>query len=198
MDTSEIVFTAITSVTTVGSLVVAIMALRNSRLQSKTRKYEMQRSYYCEVLEWYSQTTNILCNLKHLLNYNPEIFKKERSRLLAQLSSQIDIGRFYFPNKEDNFGSEKPLAYKGLRNIVLDYLVFSYQLYNRTNIDEIPIKYLDQFQREYTSEIFEILKPKDHIDHLYTLTDKSYYKNWTIEDVLRKDPEFISRIITED
>lgn len=188
----------ITTIIALCSLTIAFFTLRLNALLSNTRKYEMQRNYYCEVLHWYSETNSVLCELKHLLLHDPEQFRNAKSKLLARLSAQIDIGRFYFPNKRDGYGDNKPLAYRGLRNIILDYLVFSYQLYAQNEVESIKTEYIEKLQREYTSEIFEILCPQDIIKHLNTLTDNSYYREWTIEDVLKsKDPEFIRRVLAD-
>ncbi len=54
-----------------------------------------------------------------------------KMKKLSKLSSLIEQGRFYFPNidRGDGFGKDKPSAYQGYRNIVLDTLVYLYQIF---------------------------------------------------------------------
>ena len=87
-------------IATIGSFVVAVSALIFSYLQSRFRKHEIKRAYYCEVLEWYSKTISILSNLNYCLKNSHAKFAEKRDQLLPMLSTQIEIGRFYFPNKK--------------------------------------------------------------------------------------------------
>src|SRR5262249_34480092 len=51
-------------------------------------------------------------------------FDRRRSPLLGTLRCQIDKGRWYFPNlHHERKGQSKPLAYRGIRQKVLDVLV---------------------------------------------------------------------------
>ena len=93
-------------IATIGSFVVAVSALIFSYLQSRFRKHEIKRAYYCEVLEWYSKTISILSNLNYCLKNSHAKFAEKRDQLLPMLSTQIEIGRFYFPNKKNGYGNE--------------------------------------------------------------------------------------------
>ena len=102
-------------IATIGSFVVAVSALIFSYLQSRFRKHEIKRAYYCEVLEWYSKTISILSNLNYCLKNSHAKFAEKRDQLLPMLSTQIEIGRFYFPNKKNGYYKE---------NLLRSYLKF--------------------------------------------------------------------------
>lgn len=115
----------------IGSLIASVSAVVYTYF-SNTKKYELTSQYRNEVLCWFGDTIKILMDLKHhcqLRSLNEDV----RFNLLSALSSKIEVGRFYFPNidKGDSFGVNKPFAYKGYRNLILDFLVFSYRLYKK-------------------------------------------------------------------
>ena len=182
-------------IATIGSFVVAVSALIFTYLQSRFRKHEIKRAYYCEVLEWYSKTISILSNLNYCLKTSHDRFTEKRDKLLPMLFAQIEIGRFYFPNKKNDYGNEKPLAYQGFRNIVLDFLVFSYDLYKRDDIESY-IPHIDKLQREFTSIIFEILRPSQFVRDTAKLTNVKFYKDWSIDDIVLNDPTYIEIILS--
>ncbi|MGB5024040.1 MAG: hypothetical protein WBO44_01765, partial [Saprospiraceae bacterium] len=100
------------------SAIVSLIALIYS-YRSNTKKYELVSQYRTEVLSWYKETVNILIFLRE--QAKQDFPKKElKDEAMAKLSSLIEVGRFYFPNiiKGDNFGSNKPLAFQGYRNLI--------------------------------------------------------------------------------
>jgi hypothetical protein len=121
------------AIASTGSFLTAIIALITSLRQTRVRKYEIKRAYYCEVLQWFSDSTATLIKLRYLLQHNPSGYEKQKDDLLSHLSSKIEIGRFYFPNLAYDYGTEKPVAYQGLRHNVLDFLVFSFDLFMRND-----------------------------------------------------------------
>jgi hypothetical protein len=179
MTTSEYIATA--------SLLVAFSAFIYAYL-TNTKKYELTSLYRVEILSWYSETIEILVRLRIEAtdNFKDNSVKKE---LLSKLSAKIEIGRFYFPNvdKGDKFGEEKPLAYKGYRNLMLEFLVFSYQLFERQDTIKF-IKHAETLQRHFTSQLFEIIDPKNFLKETKKHTDKTFSKELAFEDFIKEEP----------
>ncbi len=174
----------------IGSLFFAVAAFIYSYLTS-TKKYELISQYRTEILNWYAGTLDVLMRLKmEAMNNFPDPAQKKE--LLSGLSAKIELGRFYFPNidKGDKFGKEKPLAYQGYRNLMLDFLVFSYQIFEQQE----PKKYLNHtkiLQRHFTSHLFEILDPKAFLKETEKHTAKSFSKELRFEDFIKNDPKAI-------
>lgn len=176
-----------------GSLLIALAAFTYSYL-SNTKKYELTSQYRIEVLTWYEKTIELLILLRSIAkdqNANQSL----REECLAKLSSQIEIGRFYFPNvdKYDGFGDEKPSAYKGYRNLMLEFLVMSYQIFAKQDAYRY-VKHAEELQRHFTSHLFEVLDPRQYLKHTKKYTEKAFSKDFCIEDFIEQDPDNI-RII---
>lgn len=156
-------------------------------------KYIIKTAYKNEILNWYSKTIEILILLRCC------DLGSEREKHLANLSSQIEIGRFYFPNidKGNGFGKEKPKAYQGYRNLVLDFLIYSYRiLRHKDHINRT--EQLEVFQREFTSLVFNILKPSDNLNDIMKLTNKYFAEDKIFEDYLKtKNSSEIIRKVNE-
>lgn len=103
------------------------------------------------------------------------------------LSALIEEGRFYFPNiRPDEFGVEKPLAYRGYRNIALDFLVASYNLHHKP-ISQSTRAQAKALQRQFTSVVFDIIRPPDRLKQIHRLTDRYFVKDLSVEDL--EDPD---------
>jgi hypothetical protein len=176
------------------SLLIAIAASIYSYL-TNTKKYELTSQYRTELLSWYSETIDILIRLKFEAKngYSDEAIKKD---LLSRLSAKIEIGRFYFPNidKGDRVGEEKPLAYRGYRSLMLDFLVFSYQVLDRPDAIEY-LGHVEKFQRHFTSNLFEIIDPKSFLKETKRHTNKTFSNEFSIEDFIQKDPDSLDKYL---
>lgn len=172
----------------IASLLIAFLAFIYSYL-TNTKKYELTSQYRTEILSWYSETIDILVRLKIEAK---DSFKDEnlRNELLSRLSAKIEIGRFYFPNvdKGDKFGDEKPLAYKGYRNLMLDFLVFSFQVFEKQEAKKY-LRHAETLQRHFTSHLFEILDPNTFLKETKKHTNKTFSKELRFEDFIQKDPD---------
>lgn len=167
------------------SLVIAFAALIYTII-SNTKKYELTYQYYQDVVAWHSDVIKVITQLKAT---NEEETKRA---YLAELSALIETGRFYFPNidQHDNFGVDKPLAYRGYRNIVLDFLVFEYQLFDREDSNKY-IKHAESLQRLFTSYVFQYLDPKKLQKKVKHNTSIQMKNEITINDFLKQSPESI-------
>jgi hypothetical protein len=179
------------------SVIVAIMALSLTHSQNQVKKYEIKRDYQEDIISWFSKTTELLIKLRFLLTNNKEEFESIKVILLAELSTQIEIGRLYFPNinKGDGYGAEKPKAYQGYRSIILVFLVYSFDIFLLDNAFNYE-KHLLRLQREYTSTICEIIDPESFLNETKKHSDKFFNPRMSIIEFLEKNPENVDLFVT--
>lgn len=176
------------------SIIISALAFAYSYF-SNTKKYELTSQYRKEILSWFSDTISTLVQLK-IEASDGFCDKNLKKILLSRLSTQIELGRFYFPNidKGDKFGENKPLAYKGYRNLTLDFLVFSYQLFERKEAKEY-IKHAEILQRHFTSSLFDVLDPKEFLKQTEKHTNKTFSKELSFEDFIKNDPDALENYL---
>ena len=174
------------------SLVVAFAALLYTVI-SNTKKYELTYQYYQDVVAWHSDVIKVIAQLKAT---NEEDSKRV---YLAELSALIETGRFYFPNidQHDNFGVDKPMAYRGYRNVVLDFLVYEYQLFDREDSNKY-VKHAESLQRLFTSYVFQHLDPKKLQKEVKHNTSIQMKNEITINEFLKQSPESIYALYPND
>jgi hypothetical protein len=155
----------------------------------RREKFQLVNNYLKQLLEWHGDTVQILISLRNSVSQTDS---PDKSSLLCKLSGQIEKGRFFFPNidKNDGFGNEKPVAYQGYRNLTLDFLVYSYNLFSKKNASHF-IRHAEVLQREFTSIVYQVVRPKDNLQEIKRLTDKFYAYESIFEDYLEKDPNSI-------
>jgi hypothetical protein len=160
--------------------------------QGSLKKYEVKRDYQTKIEAWFAKTTELLIYLRFLLVYKPEEFSEKKISLLATLSAQIELARLFFPNidKHDGFGLEKPKSFQGYRNLTLDFLVFSFNIFLKEDA-KLYEKHLYRLQREFTSIICEILDPVNFLNETRKHSDKFFSHNLSYEEFLDKDPNNI-------
>ncbi len=117
-------------------------------------KYAIANEYTKQLLEWHSTTVEVLIRLR-------SCSVVDKDGLLSKLSAQIEKGRFYFPNvdKGDDFGQEKPVAYQGYRNLTLDFLVYSYNLFKKKIVKSLTIM-LSYYNVNLHLMYFRLFDPK--------------------------------------
>lgn len=167
------------------SLAVAFVALIYTII-SNTKKYELTYQYYQDVVAWHSDVIKVITQLKATNVEN------EKNTYLAELSALIETGRFYFPNIDlhDGFGANKPLAYRGYRNVVLDFLVYEYQLFEREDSNKY-VEHAESLQRLFTSYVFQYLNPKNLQNKIKHNTSIQMKNSITINEFLKQSPESI-------
>ena len=167
------------------SLVVAFAALIYTII-SNTKKYELTYQYYQDVVAWHSDVIKVITQLKATNVEN------EKKTYLAELSALIETGRFYFPNIDlhDGFGANKPMAYRGYRNVVLDFLVYEYQLFDREDSHKY-VEHAESLQRLFTSYVFQYLDPKKLQKKIKHNTSIQMKDTITINEFLKQSPESI-------
>lgn len=176
------------------SFILSMSALIIS-LVTNTKKYELKNIKRKEILDWYEKTITILIEVKHLVKYS-KLVEDVKIKKMSELSKQIECGRFLFPNvdKKDDYGKDKPIAYQGYRPLVLDLLVFYYNMIQ----DDAYLKHQEHIEiliKNFTSSIFEILDPKQHLDETAQVTKKTFTHQLTYDDFLSQEPEIIYKYI---
>jgi hypothetical protein len=179
----------ITNLLSCFSVIVASFTLWFYLRDRKRQKYQIVNDYTKLLIDWHCETVETLIKLRNCLIVKDDVIKQE---LLCRLSSQIERGRFHFPNidKGDGFGRNKPIAYQGYRNLTLDFLVYSYNLFCKENCNELT-QHAVVLQREFTSNVFQIVRPKENLDEIKKLTDKFYTSEKIFEDFFHKNPESV-------
>jgi hypothetical protein len=87
-----------------------------------------------DVIGWTNGVIDVVVAIEFLVrdwsrSLSPKEFTTQRDDQLARLSAMIDKGRLFFPNfSHDVVGTDKPLAFRGHRQAILDRLVEIYDL----------------------------------------------------------------------
>lgn len=151
-------------------------------------RYNISNDYIRELLDWHNRVVDVLMRFRHL---NRPQDAADFQQDLACLSSLIEQGRFYFPNLvENNHGSTKPAAYRGYRNLALDFLVEFYEITSHTSYEKNDRDSLMALQRYFTSIVFQIVRPKDRLDTIKLLTDQYFVKDHSANDIIENPDLF--------
>lgn len=166
------------------SVCVSIVSFAYSIL---TNRFVISSNERKNILEWYEKVNDILTSLK---DNATRVDFTNNTELLNKLSSLIEVGRFYFPNidKGDNFGLNKPTAYKGYRNIILDLLVYYYDIC-RDKDSTRYIKHLDVLRRNFTSYLFLSLTPNNYNKQMKKNSYIKLNNDITLNDFLNQNPD---------
>lgn len=166
---------------TVISVIVSGISLIITLHEKYCNTVNLETVYRERILSWHSRCLNVMMLLK-IDSYTD----KEKRNYLAQLSALIEEGRFFFPNidKQNDFGNEKPVAYRGYRCSVLEYLVRYYDLVRNTDSkrNEDFNKQLETNQRKFTSGVFEQMNIKVYIKKMEKITKTAFIPIDSIED----------------
>lgn len=175
--------TEFTNVISYVALVVsATLAIFYLRDRSHAR-YAIERDYCNQLLIWHASVVDLLIELCACSERNVDVKRPS----LIKLSSLIEQGRFYFPNiTPESYGQDKPPAYRGYRNVALDFLVASYKLHHKPHT-EVNKKQAEILQRHFTSVVFEIVRPSDRLSTIRKLTDRYFVKDLSVEDLEEQD-----------
>ena len=171
------------------SISVAIFYLRDRR----HAKYQVENEYINNLLKWHGEVVSALIKLRVMHSHGQPSTPNDD---LARLSALIEQGRFFFPNIDrlDGYGRDKPPAYRGYRNLALDFLVASYKLFN-DNVSEAELQNAEILQRHFTSVVFEIVRPKNRLETIRSLTDRYFVEEKSFEDFLKhKDSSALKRL----
>lgn len=182
----------------IGIVVTIIISLIGGiyAIVTNTKKFELKENYCKELMNWYTSTNRILIRYIHSIQngeFYTDDFQKEKILLISELSLAIEIGRFYFPNiiKGDDFGKNKPSAYQGYRHIVLEFLMYFYDIVS-DNEHEINVHKLINAERLFTSFVFDSINPRKRIKDYSKHSDLKIPEGMAIEDFIMLDSDNIN------
>lgn len=162
------------------SSALAVFYIRDRR----HAKYAIESEYSNQLLSWHASVVEILISLCSASKHGDNERKRD---LLLMLSSLIEQGRFYFPNiNPEEYGAEKPPAYRGYRNVALDFLVASYNLHHKPYSEHAEVQ-SNHLQRLFTSVVFEVVRPADRLATIRRLTDRYFVKELSVENLEDKE-----------
>ena len=164
------------------SLLLSLSLARFYLRDREHARYTIRSDYTRELLDWHNRVVDVLMRFRHLKRRRDAAdFQQD----LACLSSLIEQGRFYFPNIVHNdHGAGKPAAYRGYRNLALDFLVEFYDIVTHSSHDQSDRQLLTELQRYFTSIVFQVVRPKDRLDKFKQLTDQYFVKDHTVNDII--------------
>ena len=116
-------------------------------------------------------------------------FHDEKMSLLAHLSSQAEVGRFYYSNvlDEKEYGRNKPSAYQGLRHLNLEFLLSFYEIAKNARSAD-GIERLWDRERYFTSAIFEAIEPRERNKKYAKYTELTMPVGRSLEDFFEANP----------
>jgi len=161
-------------------------------IDREQNKFLLENNYSNSIQSWHYDVILVLKKLDiQGRDRTSDIYKND----LAELSALIDQGRFFFPNiKQTEFGIEKPFAYRGYRNLALDFLVALYNLYSSPETTDSELE-AEILQKHFTSIVFEIVNPRERLIKIKKLTDRYFLKDETFQHFLKeKDGQVIDHI----
>ncbi len=160
------------------SLILAVVASRSAaRNGERTRALEERNvklmeaqtqlshqawtdEYFRDVTLWANDVAETIARAIHLCAAGSPT-NQEILYVRSRLSAALDTGRWYFPNDiVDEFGKEKPPAYRGYRQNVLDWVFRAYDVFSHPTHYGDTHSALVQAQRHFVSEIQVVLDPR--------------------------------------
>ena len=173
------------------SMILGLFYLRDRRLE----RFNLETEYTNNLLRWHGEVMRTLTRLR-LGGADYRIEHQHND--LALLSALIEEGRFFFPNidRGNNFGNTKPPAYRGYRNLTLDFLIALYNLYSdwdysNTSEHEKAIKKARNLERYFTSVVFEMVEPVKRLEIIRELTRKYFMQKKSFEDFIKTNDSSI-------
>ena len=176
------------------TVVIALIGGLYSVLSS-TKRFEMAEEYKRELFSWYREVLFVINKLETSRQ------EPEQSAALGELSTLIDIGRFYFPNdtkREPQIGRHKTRIQWGYRQLPLDFLVVIYEIARNGDLEKL--KYAVQYlKNEYSSAVFQVISPEERIHYIDRHTEYKSLPKEAIEDYFdkREAPENIMDVILQ-
>ena len=137
------------------------LELKNAELaemQNRLAHQSWSDEYFREITTWACNVATAISRAIHLVGIDDEIARRET---LVTLSACIDMGRWYFPNRDhDKQGQTKEPAFRGVRQPCLDWVVLAYDICSGQRSANDSRGLLVSCQRNFVSCIQEVLDPR--------------------------------------
>ena len=161
------------------AVVALLISLWVSRRQSRLDLENLRLQRDNDIISWSIKSLDAFCTAEMLLrreywaSCQQADYEKQRLMLMRDLSSCIDQGRLYFPNiDKDKYGLHKESAFQGMRHLVLDCLVWTYDLLkDETGFDKIEDfegrrAAVTKYKREFLSDVQSEVDPVRRVSFL--------------------------------
>ena len=193
MGNSLILAASIDTIVAIAGLIVTIViAIIGGvyKIVTDTKKYELTENFRKELLEWYTSVVSVLIEAIHYIQsgrfYEPD-FSEKKDEILSRISSLAEVGRFYFPNVERDYGLNKPSAYRGARHINIEFLIHFYR--NIQSKDQVDVDFLWRMERNFTSVIFDMVEPRKRNREYSKYLAISFPRGRSMKDFIYESPE---------
>ena len=159
---------------------LAVTLVRDLRARQRER-FDLRQAFFKHAEEWAAEVVQTMSEAGFSCDLNParmpeHAFFNLRHELRWRLSSQIDRGRWYFPNlRDEEHGADKPPAYRGYRQraltcivdvlTVVESLDYVGEVGNREKKAKIA-----RAKRDFTSEVQRVLDPRGRSREFRRLT----------------------------
>lgn len=185
--------------TTIALLFSVFAFFRSERMNQSYQKRQGSLDYegflherMRDILEWGEKVILVMAEAEQLVEAkatnrrpDPEMIKS----LMSRLSALVDVGRMFFPNYDhENRGVEKPFAYRGYRQRILDHCLRIHETLAIVNKKESPTRgdshllRVQKARRNFVSDLqifidprrlklSELVKIKAQVQEVYS-TDK--------------------------
>ena len=129
-----------------------------AEMQSRLAHQSWSDEYFREITTWACHVSTAISKAIHLVKVDDDSARQE---VLVTLSACIDMGRWYFPNRDhDKQGETKEPAYRGVRQPCLDWIVLAYDVVDGQHPTKDQRNTLVSCQRNFVSYIQEVLDPR--------------------------------------
>ena len=165
----------ITALAAVLGWLVGRMQLRHSDEQMRLGAAAFAADWFRDFRAWACDAIDVLSEASYVSER-----AEDTQRYRHRLSALIDQGRFFLPNTaHEDYGLNKPSAYRGHRQRALDYLVEAERVLGGHRRAEYaafgssPKEILFAFRREFVSAVHDILDPRARNRELSALLQRS-------------------------
>jgi len=151
------------------SLIALALNLAIARRQTRVSVEALKFNNDGQVMAWANRVVGAMSEAHHMCAATnvSSLFLNERSLALATtLSALIDEGRWFFPNVGRRPSEvEKPGAYRGSRQAILDHVVQVYEAVNELQRSEDPprtglAQRIVEARRQFVSEVQLAVDPR--------------------------------------
>lgn len=126
-----------------------------------------------DIIRWAGEAVGLLAEMAELpvTEMEDDARRRRWHSLRHRLATQIDIGRFYFPNYgKDVYGQEEPTAFQGRRQRVLEFLVEAYDIFDEDDtLGDLTTrrackKALVAERQNFISEVQRFIDPSRYVE----------------------------------
>jgi hypothetical protein len=175
--TSDQIAIASAAISIIAVVITIVIDRRSHHLELSRASVEINMlllEYYRDLRAWADEVIEVMSETGYLCDLDPKRatsidFFGQRHSCLYRLSALLDRGRLFLPNiKEDQIGTSKPNAYKGLRQKALDLVSSAIeQLEKLSYVDQqtnlqVRKRFMD-IKRDFTSELQALLDTRQQV-----------------------------------